>query len=194
MILIDWTNTAQSVLQENWENWLQKHGYTIVLNEYVENIDENIEIQMFAANDTVSFAVYAPIDFGLIYINIPTPQDALMLIARLKKLLLVPWDLVQYEDSGYQQQTPSEPFLTVEGGTMQKEIDALKAQTLAQQMQDEEVIDQLTMRKLQKDTDIVLASLKQMVERNICPNISCRAITVLSQYQKIVDRLLTQSS
>jgi hypothetical protein len=46
--------------------------------------------------------------------------------------------------------------------------------------------------QLQKDTAIVMASLKQMAERNICPKIACRSIKLLTQYQKIVDRLLAQ--
>lgn len=197
MILIDWTNITQSVLHETWENWLQQHGYTLVLSEYVEDI----EIQMFASDKTVSFAVYAPISFGLIYINIPTPQDALMLIARLKQLLLLPWDIVQYggafhhKQNGafHHKQSRSETFVTIEGGTMQEEIDALEAQILPQETQYEEVIDQLSVLQLQKDTTILLASLKQMAERNICPNIAWRAIKVLTQYQKIVDRLLAHS-
>jgi hypothetical protein len=59
-------------------------------------------------------------------------------------------------------------------------------------MQHEEVIDQSTVLQLQKDTAIVMASLKQMAERNICPKIACRSIKLLTQYQKIVDRLLAQ--
>ncbi len=189
MILIDWTDMAQSVLIDKWENWLQQHGYTFVLSEYVEDVT----IKMFASNETVSFAVYAPISFGLIYINIPTPQDALILIARLKQLLLIPWDMVQYEGCDHQKQSLSETFLTIEGGTMQEKIDTLKSHISSQEMPEDEVIDQLTVLQLQKDTDIMLASLKQMAERNICPNIAWRAIRVLTQYQKIVERLVVHS-
>lgn len=188
MILIDWTNMAQSVLHENWKNWLQQDEYTLVFSEYVEDI----EIQMFASNQTISFAVYAPISFGLIYINIPTAQDALMLIARLRQLLLLPWDRVQDDGSSPDKESRSETFLTIGGGTMQKKIDTPKAQIPAQEMQQEEVIDQPTVLQLQKDTAILIASLKQMAERNICPKIAWRAIKLLTQYQKIVDRLLAQ--
>lgn len=186
MILIDWTNMTQSVLHENWENWLQQHPYTLVLSEYVENI----KIQMFASDPTIRFVVYAPISFGLVYINIPTAQDALMLIARLRYLLLLPWDTVQDDGPPPNKQSRSEAFLTIEGGTMQKKIDTPKAQIPAQKMQHEEVLDQPTVLQLQKDTAILIASLKQMAERNICPKIACRAIKLLTQYQKIVDRLL----
>jgi hypothetical protein len=188
VILIDWTNMTQSVRHENWEDWFQQHEYTLVLSEYVEDI----EIQMFASDKTICFAVYAPISFGLIYINIPTAEDALMLIARLRHLLLLPWDRVQDDGSCADKQSRSETFLTIEGGTMQEKIDTLKAQIPAQEMQHEEVIDQSTVLQLQKDTAIVMASLKQMAERNICPKIACRSIKLLSQYQKIVDRLLAQ--
>ncbi len=188
MILIDWTNMTQSVLQEYWENWLQQHRYTLVLSEYVEDI----KIQMFASNETISFAVYAPISFGLIYINIPSAQEALILIVRLRQLLLLPWDMMQNDDCYPDKQSPSETFLAIEGGTMEEEIDTFKAQISAQQMQQEEVIDQLTVLQLQKDTAVVLASLKQMAERNICPKIAWRAIELLTQYQKIVDRLLAK--
>ncbi|BAY48162.1 hypothetical protein SAMD00079811_57820 [Scytonema sp. HK-05] len=188
MILIDWTNMAQSVLHENWKNWLQQHGYTLVFSEYVEDI----EIQMFASNQTICFAVYAPISFGLIYINIPTAQDALMLIARLRQLLLLPWDTVQDDGSSPDKESRSETFLTIGGGTMQEKIDTPKAQISPQEMQQEEVIDQPTVLQLQKDTAILIASLKQMAERNICPKIAWRAIKLLTQYQKILDRLLAQ--
>jgi hypothetical protein len=189
VILVDCTDMSQSVLHESWENWLQQHEYTLVHSEDVENI----EIQMFACHPTASFAVYAPISFGLIYINISTPQEALILIARLKQLLLLPWDMVQYDASSEQQQSISETFLTEEGGTMKEEVDASKTQISPHQMQNEEVIDQLSVGKLQKETDILLASLQQMAERGICPKIAWRTINVLSRYKEIVDRFLEQS-
>lgn len=188
MILTDWTHMTQSVLHENWQNWLQQHEYVLVLSEYIENI----EIQMFASNQTISFAVYAPISFGLIYINIPTAEDALMLIARLRHLLLVPPDTVQDDGSSLDKQSPSETFLKKRSGRIQEEIDTPKTQSSVKEMPQQEVIDPPTVLQLQKDTAVAIASLKQMAERNICPNIALRVIKLLTQYQQLIDRLLAQ--
>ncbi|NJM71110.1 MAG: hypothetical protein HC862_13245 [Scytonema sp. RU_4_4] len=76
---------------------------------------------------------------------------------------------------------------------MQEEIYALKDQKSAQKVQQQELIKQLSVLKLQKDTAIAIASLEQMAEHNICPNTAQRAIRVLTQYQKIVECILAQS-
>ena len=188
MILTDWTHMTQSVLHENWENWLQQHEYVLVLSEYIEDI----EIQMFASNQTISFAVYAPISFGLIYINIPAAQDALMLIARLRHLLLVPWDAAQDDDSSPDKQSPSETFLKRRSGRIQEEIDTPKTQISVKEMPQQEVIDPPTVLQLQKDTAVAIASLKQMAQRNICPNVALPVIKLLTQYQQLIDRLVAQ--